>query len=89
MIEWSNTNIQNTNSLKLIDITIQAKATEKALISDFSYQVQPGTVLTIMGESGVGKSTLLNLITGVIDVKCVFLYRRYILWRHKPRSTPP
>jgi ATP-binding cassette subfamily F protein uup len=36
----------------------------KELIKDFSYKFKPGEKIGIIGKNGVGKSTLLNLLTG-------------------------
>lgn len=35
------------------------------VLSDISYCLKPGEYVAIMGDSGVGKSTLLNLIAGL------------------------
>ena len=37
----------------------------RAVLSNLSYRFAPGRFVAIMGESGVGKSTLLNLIAGL------------------------
>jgi putative ABC transport system ATP-binding protein len=37
----------------------------RTVLADLSYRFEPGEFVAIMGESGVGKSTLLNLIAGL------------------------
>jgi putative ABC transport system ATP-binding protein len=37
----------------------------RAVLSNLSHRFEPGRFVAIMGESGVGKSTLLNLIAGL------------------------
>ena len=39
--------------------------TGAALLTDIDLELRPGEYLAIMGESGVGKSTLLNLLAGL------------------------
>jgi len=37
----------------------------RLMLRDISFEVAPGEYIAVMGESGVGKSTLLNLIAGL------------------------
>ncbi len=39
---------------------------DKVVLKDFSLNIEPGTIMCITGESGCGKTTLLNLIAGII-----------------------
>lgn len=39
---------------------------DKVVLKDFSLDIKPGTIVCITGESGCGKTTLLNLIAGII-----------------------
>ncbi|MFN3235017.1 MAG: ABC transporter ATP-binding protein [Gammaproteobacteria bacterium] len=41
----------------------------RKIFDDISMSIQPGKVIAIMGPSGTGKTTLLNLITGQIKPK--------------------
>ncbi|MFD2176832.1 ATP-binding cassette domain-containing protein [Veronia pacifica] len=49
-------------TLSVKNLTINTE--RLSLLNDFSFQVERGTVLTIMGPSGCGKSTLLSAIAG-------------------------
>lgn len=46
------------------DVYFQYKDTKKHVLSNFNLQVTPGEFIAFVGESGAGKSTILNLITG-------------------------
>ncbi len=50
--------------LELRDIN-KAYAEERQVLVDLSYTLKEGDYVAIMGDSGVGKSTLLNLIAGL------------------------
>ena len=51
--------------LKLTDVTIAAPGADAPMLA-VSADVAPGAVLSIMGPSGVGKSTLLAWLTGTL-----------------------
>jgi len=52
---------------KIIDMfSIYKSFGEKVLLDDFTYQFKRGEKIGIVGSNGIGKSTLLNIITGNI-----------------------
>lgn len=55
----------------IIKLEIQKKSFDKkgfSILHDFELEVQPGEKLSIIGESGVGKTSLLNII-GLLDTR--------------------
>ncbi|ERN40071.1 ATPase component of ABC transporter with duplicated ATPase domain protein [Rubidibacter lacunae KORDI 51-2] len=53
---------------KVIEVTGIAKTYgDRALVTDFSYQFGPGDRVGIIGGNGVGKSTLLDIVTGRLE----------------------
>ena len=52
---------------------------ERILFSDLSFQVNAGEILQIDGENGVGKTTLLRILCGLIPVKT-----GQVLWQGIP-----
>jgi iron(III) transport system ATP-binding protein len=58
--------------LKLENVSIHLEG--RQIINDISFGLQKGEVLSIVGESGVGKTTLLRAISGLIDVAGVITF---------------
>ncbi|MDX1924683.1 MAG: energy-dependent translational throttle protein EttA [Rickettsiaceae bacterium] len=57
------------NGPRLGDLVIEAqnlakKFDNKELLKDFSFKVQPGSIVGIVGPNGAGKTTLFKMITG-------------------------
>jgi putative ABC transport system ATP-binding protein len=50
--------------LKIVDLAKSVPG-GRLLFSNLALDMAPGEIVAIMGESGVGKSTLLNLIAGL------------------------
>ena len=47
----------------------QSSYEENLVLKDISFEVTPGNILVIQGDSGVGKSTLLKIIAGLLPVQ--------------------
>lgn len=41
----------------------------KAIVKGISFNIQPGTKVALVGRTGAGKSTLMNLVAGLYEVK--------------------
>ncbi len=54
------------DSISLQDITFSYD--DESVINNLSLEINKGEKIVIMGQSGIGKSTLLKIITGVLDV---------------------
>ena len=46
-------------------LTFSFSRKEKPVIQDFSFSMEKGQIIGILGQSGSGKSTLLRLISGL------------------------
>lgn len=55
------------NLITFTDITFQYPDNPNPIITDFNLTILPGEKIAFMGESGVGKTTLLNLLLGFIQ----------------------
>lgn len=56
---------ENAGGLRLNDLTIQTPDRKKILTRGLNFTLAPGQSVLIMGESGVGKSSLLRTIAGL------------------------
>ena len=65
--------------LEVKDITFSFdKKEKKPLIKKLSFKVKKGEILFISGKSGLGKSTLLNLISGFHDNNLIWTGKIYL-----------
>ena len=65
--------------LEVKDITFSFdKKEKKPLIKNLSFKVQKGEILFISGKSGLGKSTLLDLISGFHDNNLIWTGKIYL-----------
>lgn len=51
---------------------VQLRSPARVLLQDLHLQIAPGTVHTLMGESGSGKSSLLSAVCGTLDAAMHF-----------------
>lgn len=50
----------------MIEIKEVSKSYEKKVLDKVSFQVEPGSIMVITGPSGTGKTTLLNIMMGLV-----------------------
>ncbi len=53
-------------TLRIDRVTFTYSPTSEPVLSDFSMMVKPGTMVAVSGETGVGKTTLLRLLLGLV-----------------------
>ncbi len=58
--------LEGNVTLKIKNLSFAYSAEAKPVLSDFSMTVKPGTMVALMGETGVGKTTLLRLLLALI-----------------------
>ena len=61
-----NTEVQSFKSLEVVDLTI-GHASGKALICNASFEIVRGSFVALLGKSGVGKSSLLDVLVGLAE----------------------
>lgn len=52
---------------KIIEIKEVSKSYEKKVLDKVSFTVEPGSIMVITGPSGKGKTTLLNIMMGLVS----------------------
>lgn len=60
--------------IELDNVSYKVKNREKHIIKDISLKIAPKSRILITGESGSGKSSLLRLISGVIEPTAGYIY---------------
>lgn len=53
-------------TLKVNNVTFSYSNNVKPVLHNFSMEVKPGTMIAVMGETGVGKTTLLRLLLALV-----------------------
>ena len=48
-------------------VTVLADTSDRALLSDIAFAVEPGQIVALVGPSGAGKSTLLRVLSGALS----------------------
>ncbi len=56
-----------TNNITLSDVSFSYDGSDKVVINHFSLEICKGERIAITGKSGCGKTTLLKLITGMVE----------------------
>jgi len=59
---------QRTGTVEFRDVEFRYPGAEHPILSDISFTAEPGKVTAIVGSTGSGKTTMLNLIPRFIDV---------------------
>jgi len=63
----NNFEISLNKELKLENISYTYKDTGKEIFRDLDFKIKKGQIIGIMGESGVGKTTLVNIMLGLLN----------------------
>jgi len=58
--------LQGDVTLRMQDVTFSYAEDEKPVLDRFSLELRPGTMVAVMGPTGVGKTTLLRLLLALV-----------------------
>lgn len=58
--------LEGSVTLEIKNLTFSYLRDSKPVLSNFSMEVNPGTMVAVMGETGVGKTTLLRLLLALV-----------------------
>lgn len=53
--------------VRFVDVSFRYASGDREILSHFSYDFKPGSKTSILGETGIGKTTLFRLILGLIE----------------------
>jgi ABC-type transport system involved in cytochrome bd biosynthesis fused ATPase/permease subunit len=84
--------IAEAPGLKIENLNFEYEGNDKKIIKDLSLAILPGTLTVIKGKSGVGKSTLVDLILGILEPKSGLIeftgnYKSQIVTSYMPQET--
>ena len=73
--------IKNFNKIKFSNLNF--KFNENQIFKNFSFEINKNKIIGIIGPSGIGKSTLLNIITGILKVENLEIFIDGNILQHK------
>jgi ATP-binding cassette subfamily B multidrug efflux pump len=59
--------IATVGDIRLTDVTFTYPGAEDPVLSDLTFDIRPGTMTAVIGSTGSGKSTLVNLVPRLYD----------------------
>ena len=62
------TELSRAGSLEFRDVAFRYPGAEQPVLHDISFQVRPGETTAVIGSTGAGKSTLVDLVPRLVDV---------------------
>ena len=80
----SKKNIFHIKDFKKIKFSnLNFKFNENKIFENFSFEINKNKIIGIIGPSGIGKSTLLNIITGILKVENLEIFIDRKILQHK------
>ncbi len=81
----------NLSGIRFDNVSFRYAGGDRQILSDFTHDFLPGTKTALMGETGIGKTTLFRLMLGFIspDIGSITLYGRDGSTMHAGAETRP
>lgn len=73
IIESSKTEVSKNGSLQFEKVDFSYPGAEKKALEDISFKVKEGETLAIIGSTGDGKTSLINLIIRLYDIESGYI----------------